>query len=83
MVFLTDVEGVLNSDQSLIGSLTTEEGQALIQSGTVVGGMVPKMEACLRALEGVKVAQISDGRKSRVLLDLIEGRPSGTRIGQA
>ena len=83
MVFLTDVEGVLNSDQSLIGSLTTEEGQALIQSGTVVGGMVPKMEACLRALEGVKVAQISDGRKSRSLLDLIEGRPSGTRIGQA
>ena len=83
MVFLTDVEGVLNSDQSLISSLTTEEGQALIQSGTVAGGMVPKVEACLRALEGVGVSQISDGRRSRALLDFIEGRPAGTRIGRA
>ena len=83
MVFLTDVEGVLNSDQSLISSLTTEEGQTLIQSGTVAGGMAPKVEACLRALEGVMVSQIADGRKSRVLLDFVEGRPSGTRIGQA
>ena len=83
MVFLTDVEGVLNSDQSLINSLTAEEGQALIQAGTVAGGMVPKMEACLRALEGVRVAQISDGRKSNALLDFMEGRSSGTRIGRS
>ena len=83
MVFLTDVEGVLNSDQSLISSLTAQEGHALIQAGTVAGGMVPKVEACLRALEGVNVAQIADGRRSRALLDLIEGRPTGTRIGQA
>ena len=40
------------------------------------------MEACLRALEGVSVSRIADGRKSRALLDIIEGRPAGTRIGQ-
>ena len=83
MVFLTDVEGVLNPDMGLIASLTAEEGQALIGSGTVAGGMVPKVEACLRALEGVSVAQIADGRRSRALLDFIEGRPAGTRIGNA
>ena len=81
MVFLTDVEGVMDSQHRLISHLTASQGAALIRSGTIAGGMIPKMEACLRALEGVKVAQIVDGRRERALMNFVEGQPSGTRIG--
>ncbi|MBI2856038.1 MAG: acetylglutamate kinase [Chloroflexi bacterium] len=81
MVFLTDVEGVMDSNRRLIGRLTASQGMSLVGSGTVAGGMVPKVEACLRALESVKVAQIIDGRRERALFDFVEGRPLGTRIG--
>lgn len=81
MVFLTDVEGVMDSHRRLIGRLTASQGADLMRSGTITGGMTPKVEACLRALERVRVAQILDGRRSRALLDFVEGRPSGTRIG--
>jgi len=80
IVFLTDVEGIIDSNSELISNLTTGEAADLISAGTVAGGMVPKVEACLRALEKVGVAQILDGRKSRALLDFVEGRPFGTRI---
>lgn len=80
MVFLTDVDGVMDSNRRIISRLTASQGAGLIRSGTVAGGMVPKVEACLRALGKVRVAQILDGRNSRVLLDFVEGRPSGTRI---
>jgi acetylglutamate kinase len=80
MVFLTDVEGVMDSNRRIVSRLTATQGAGLIRSGVVAGGMVPKMEACLRALEKVRVAQILDGRRSRALLDFVEGRPSGTRI---
>ena len=80
MVFLTDVEGVMDSNRRLISRLTAAQGAGLMRSGTIAGGMVPKVEACLRALEKVRVAQVLDGRRSRALLDFVEGRPSGTRI---
>lgn len=81
IVFLTDVEGVMDSHRRLIGRLTASQGAELMRSGTIAGGMTPKVEACLRALERVRVAQILDGRKSRALLDFVEGQPSGTRVG--
>jgi acetylglutamate kinase len=80
MVFLTDVEGVMDSNRRIVSRLTRAQGAGLIRSGTVAGGMVPKVEACLRALETVGVAQILDGRRNRALLDFVEGQPSGTRI---
>ena len=80
MVFLTDVEGVIDSHRRLFSRLTASQGAGLIRSGTVAGGMVPKVEACLRALEKVRVAQILDGRRSGALLEFVGGRPSGTRI---
>ena len=80
MVFLTDVEGVMESNSRIVDRLTTAQGAELICSGAISGGMVPKVEACLRALERVRVAQILDGRRSRALLDFVEGHPSGTRI---
>ena len=81
MVFLTDVEGVMDSSRRLLARLTPSQGAALVRSGVIAGGMVPKVEACLRALETAKLAQIMDGRSSRSLLDFVEGQPSGTRIG--
>ncbi|MFH1560452.1 MAG: acetylglutamate kinase [Chloroflexota bacterium] len=81
LVFLTDVEGVMDSNRRLVNRLTAAQGAGLMRAGTIAGGMIPKVEACLRALEKVRVAQILDGRRSQALLNFVEGRPSGTRIG--
>lgn len=67
LVFLTDVEGVRGADGATIPRLTASEARALVADGTVSGGMIPKVEACLHALSlGVPV-QIVDGRKPGVL----------------
>ena len=81
LVFLTDVEGVMDSQHRLIGRLTASQGDDLMGSGTIAGGMVPKVEACFRALERVKLAQIINGSREHALLDFVEGHSSGTRIG--
>jgi acetylglutamate kinase len=82
LVFLTDVDGVMDSHHRLIGRITASQGADLMRSGTIAGGMVPKVEACLRALERVKVAQIINGSRERALLDfVVDGHSYGTRIG--
>ena len=53
---------------------------SLIHSGTVSGGMTPKLEACLKALEKVPMTQIIDGRRPGALLDSIEAADVGTTI---
>lgn len=73
LVFLTDVEGVRGADGQPIPRLSAAGAHQLIADGTVSGGMIPKVEACLHALSlGVPV-QIVDGRQPGVLLGL-EGR---------
>jgi acetylglutamate kinase len=73
LVFLTDVEGVRGADGQTIPRLSAAGACQLIADGTVSGGMIPKVEACLHALSlGVPV-QIVDGRQPGVLLGL-EGR---------
>jgi acetylglutamate kinase len=68
LIFLTDIEGVRGPDGVLIQSLSSESARALIANGTVSGGMIPKVEACLHAVSlGVSV-QIVDGRTSGMLL---------------
>ncbi|GMV86772.1 MAG: acetylglutamate kinase [Dehalococcoidia bacterium] len=70
LVFLTDVEGVRGAEGHTIRRLTAGEARGLIASGTVSGGMIPKVEACLHALSlGVPV-QIVDGRQPGMLLAL-------------
>jgi acetylglutamate kinase len=81
IVFLTDVEGVLDSSRRLIPRLTVRQARGLMRSNVVAGGMVPKLEACLTALERNGVAQILDGRKPHALLDTLSGRAMGTRVG--
>jgi acetylglutamate kinase len=73
-IFLTDTPGVLRDradPDSLVPQLTEREARALIASGAIEGGMVPKVEACFEALAaGAKAALILDGREKYSLLDV-------------
>ncbi|MBI5946516.1 MAG: acetylglutamate kinase [Chloroflexi bacterium] len=64
LVFLTDVEGVRGEGGKVIPSLTPAGARALIASGVISGGMVPKVEACLAAVALGVPAQIIDGRSA-------------------
>lgn len=70
LVFLTDVEGVRGADGQRVPELTAAGARALIESGVVSGGMIPKVEACLHALGlGIPV-QVVDGRAAGALRSL-------------
>ncbi|MBL4740975.1 MAG: acetylglutamate kinase [Sneathiella sp.] len=69
LTMLTDVEGVLDKDKNLLTRLTPADVNRLRKDGTIQGGMIPKLETCLHALEnGVDAAHILDGRIPHVLL---------------
>ena len=80
IIFLTDVEGVLTKDKNLLKEVGKAEAYKLIEDGVVAGGMVPKVEACLRALDSVTEAHIMDGRNSHAILGFNSGENLGTRI---
>ncbi len=80
LIFLTDVAGIKDQSGKLITELSPNEAEALIASGTVSGGMIPKIRACLRALSHSAVARIIDGRKPQALLREVEGDGVGTTI---
>jgi acetylglutamate kinase len=81
LVFLTDVEGVLDSSRRLIPRLTERQARGLMHSNVVAGGMMPKIEACLAAVSEGSLTQIVDGRKPRVLSEVLSGVLLGTRVG--
>ena len=81
LMFLTDVEGVLDSSRRLLRRLTERQARGLMRSSVVAGGMVPKLDACLTALKTVCMTQIIDGRRPHALLDTLSGGISGTRVG--
>jgi acetylglutamate kinase len=82
LVLLTDVEGVLDKDKKLVSRLTVREARALIADGTISGGMIPKIQTAIDAVEaGVKAAVILDGRIPHVLLlELFTEHGAGTLI---
>ena len=82
MLLLTDVPGVMDRDGKLIEQLTTTEARALIADGTISGGMIPKVETCIDAVErGVSAAVVLDGRIQHVLLiELFTEHGAGTMI---
>ncbi len=82
LILLTDVEGVLDQDKKLIPKLSVAEASALIKDGTIRGGMIPKIETAIEAVEaGVKAAVILDGRIPHVvLLELFTEHGAGTLI---
>lgn len=82
LILLTDVEGVLDRDGKLISRLSISEARALIADGTISGGMIPKIETAIEAVEsGVHAAVILDGRIPHVLLlELFTEHGAGTLI---
>ena len=69
MLMLTDVTGVQDKDGNLIPSMTISQAEALIHDGTVSGGMIPKVETCIEAVQGgAEGAVIMDGRVPHALL---------------
>ena len=82
IIFLTDTEGVLDKNKNLLSSLTKEEVQHLKDDSTIHGGMVPKVDACIEAIDGgVAKAHIIDGRvEHSMLLELFTSEGVGTQI---
>jgi acetylglutamate kinase len=82
LIMLTDVEGVLDREGRLISQLTAADARRLIEEGTAKGGMIPKLETCLSAIEaGVGAAHILDGRLPHVvLLEIFTEAGVGTKI---
>ena len=85
LVFLTDVEGVLkdkDDPQSLIAFLSNIEAKKHIESGIIAGGMIPKVECCIEAIDkGVSMVHILDGRKKHALiLEIYTPNGIGTMI---
>jgi len=82
LLLLTDVEGVLDREGKLIPRLSIAEARELIADGTISGGMIPKIETAIEAVEaGVRAAVILDGRIPHVLLlELFTEPGAGTMI---
>jgi acetylglutamate kinase len=82
LLLLTDVPGVLDKNKNLIPQLTVEQCRQLIADGTVSGGMIPKIETCIYAIEqGVEGVVILDGKVPHaVLLELLTEHGAGTLI---
>jgi len=81
-LLLTDVPGVLDKNKKLIDKLSAKDARALIADGTISGGMIPKVETCLYALErGVEGVVILDGKVPHaVLVELFTDQGAGTLI---
>jgi acetylglutamate kinase len=85
LILITDVLGVMrdpSDEKSLISTMTVEEAQKLIQEGVIKSGMIPKIEACLRAVNaGVERAHILKGTLPHVLLlEILTDSGAGTML---
>ncbi|MEW6089334.1 MAG: acetylglutamate kinase [Pseudomonadota bacterium] len=82
LLLLTDVSGVLDKQGKLVEELTLDQAKALMTDGTISGGMIPKLETCIEAVEGgVEAVVILDGRvRHAVLLELFTEHGAGTLI---
>lgn len=82
LILLTDVEGVLDDSQKLIHQMTEGEVRRAIASGTVKGGMIPKLECAVHAIErGVTAAHVIDGRVPHaLLLEIFTDGGVGTKL---
>ncbi len=85
LLMLTDVQGVLDDDKTLMPWLTLDEAERLIAGGTIAGGMIPKVRTCTDAVsKGVRAATILDGRVPHaLLLELFTEHGIGTQIRSA
>ncbi|HVA34683.1 MAG TPA: acetylglutamate kinase [Stellaceae bacterium] len=81
LLLLTDVPGVLDANKQLVHELTVTDAKAMITAGTISGGMIPKVETCVEAVEGgVEAAVIIDGRVPHAILLELFAEGAGTLI---
>ena len=82
LLMLTDVPGVLDKSKKLIPQLSVADARRLIADGTISGGMIPKVETCIYALDqGVEGVVIMDGKVPHaVLLELLTDHGLGTLV---
>ena len=83
LLLLTDVPGVLDKSGELLSDLSTQDVRRLMSEGVITGGMIPKLETCIAAVEGgVDAAVILDGRVPHaMLLEIFTDRGLGTLVG--
>ncbi len=81
LLLLTDIAGVLDREKRLISEMSAAQARALIADGTISGGMIPKVETCLEAVDGgVEAAVILDGRVAHAILLELFTEGAGTLI---
>lgn len=88
IIFLTDVKGVMDgkpgrgsSEKRIFKTLSADQARKLITEGIIRDGMLPKVKTCLETLQqGVKKAQIIDGKRPQSLLQALTGNDTGTMI---
>lgn len=81
LILMTDVPGVLDGGSDVLSEVRRESALRMIESGEVTGGMIPKLQACLRALDVVPQAHIIDGRTPHsLLLELFTESGIGTMV---
>ena len=82
VIFLTDIEGLKDSEGKTLSSVSTQEIEEMIKSGVIKGGMIPKVKACTYAVEnGVNKAHILDGRIPHcILLEIFTEEGIGTEV---
>ena len=85
LLLLTDVTGVKNAEGQVVTAMTPEDVRAMIADGTIAGGMIPKTETALKAIEeGVRAVVILDGRvPNACLLELFTEHGAGSLIRRA
>jgi acetylglutamate kinase len=81
LVFLTDVEGVLDGDKRLLSSLSSDAARKLIAEGVAAGGMIPKLEAAIHAASAGCETRIIDGTGAGMLARILAGDHAGTTVG--
>ncbi|HEY7926495.1 MAG: acetylglutamate kinase [Candidatus Dormibacteria bacterium] len=83
LILLTNVDGVHDRDGALVSELDGERAEQLITAGVIAGGMIPKVRAALRALEGAHATHIIDGRVPHaLLLELLTAEGVGTMFAR-
>ena len=81
LAFLTDVPGVLDMNGKTLERLSASEFESLVRDRTISRGMLPKVQACLKASGTGTTALIVDGREAKALRSALEGQVAGTRVG--
>lgn len=82
ILFLTNIDGLLNRNKELISLIEKEKIDSLIEDGTIIGGMIPKIKACQKCLEnGVERTHILNGtKKNTILYEIFSDNGIGTMI---